>query len=142
MTALRADSRPARPGTVDLVGAGPGDPGLLTVRALELIRNADVILHNHLVSAEILAECGYHARIIDVGKVGHGPQADQTVIERHLIACARAGRSVVRLKRGDPLLFGRGSEEAAALRAAAVPFEIVPGVSRPRLRRQPTREFR
>jgi len=114
---------------VYLVGAGPGDPGLLTVRALELIRNADVVLHDHLVSPEILAECGDRTRLNDVGKVGHGPQADQAAIERQLIALARAGRSVVRLKGGDPLLFGRGSEEASALRAANVQFEIVPGVS-------------
>jgi uroporphyrin-III C-methyltransferase len=114
---------------VYLVGAGPGDPGLLTVRALELIRQADVVLHDHLVSAEILADCGPRAQIIDVGKVGHGPQADQAAIERQLVAFARAGRRVVRLKGGDPLLFGRGSEEALALRAANVPFEIVPGVS-------------
>ena len=129
-----AESRHARtpavrPGTVYLVGAGPGDPGLLTVRALQLIQQADVVLHDHLVSPEILAECGPGTRVIDVGKVGHGPQADQTAIERQLIALARAGRGVVRLKGGDPLLFGRGSEEAAALRAAHVPFEIVPGVS-------------
>ena len=112
-----------------LVGAGPGDPGLLTVRALELIRQADIVLHDHLVSAAILARCGSHTRLIDVGKVGHGPQTDQTAIERELIAFARRGRCVVRLKGGDPLLFGRGSEEALALRAANVPFEIVPGVS-------------
>ena len=122
--------RPAvRPGTVYLVGAGPGDPGLLTVRALDLVRQADVVLHDHLVSAEILAECAPRARVISVGKVGHGPQTDQTAIERQLIAFARDGCRVVRLKGGDPLLFGRGSEEAAALRAAHVPFEIVPGVS-------------
>jgi uroporphyrin-III C-methyltransferase len=114
---------------VYLVGAGPGDPGLLTVRAVELIRQADVVLHDHLVSAEILAGSGPRTRLIDVGKTGHGPQADQTGIERQLIAFARAGRRVVRLKGGDPLLFGRGSEEASALRAANVPFEIVPGVS-------------
>jgi uroporphyrin-III C-methyltransferase len=121
--------RPAVPGTVYLVGAGPGDPGLLTVRALELIGQADVILHDHLVSPEILAECGAHAEVVDVGKVGHGPQADQGSIERQLIALARTGGRVVRLKGGDPFLFGRGSEEALALRAANVPFEIVPGVS-------------
>jgi uroporphyrinogen III methyltransferase/synthase len=121
--------RTARPGTVYLVGAGPGDPGLLTVRALELIRQADVILHDHLISAEILADCKPRARIIDVGKVGHGPQADQAAIERQLIAFASAGHRVVRLKGGDPFLFGRGSEEAMALRSANVPFEIVPGVS-------------
>jgi uroporphyrinogen III methyltransferase/synthase len=122
-------TRPAVPGTVYLVGAGPGDPGLLTVRALDLVRQADVVLHDHLVTAEILAECAPRARVISVGKVGHGPQTDQTAIERQLIAFARDGCRVVRLKGGDPLLFGRGSEEAAALRAAHVPFEIVPGVS-------------
>jgi uroporphyrinogen III methyltransferase/synthase len=121
--------RPAAPGTVYLVGAGPGDPGLLTVRALELIRQADVVLHDHLVSAEILAECGPRTQVVDVGKIGHGPQADQGAIERQLVAFARTGGRVVRLKGGDPLLFGRGSEEATALRAANVPFEIVPGVS-------------
>ena len=125
----RGNRRAVCPGTVYLVGAGPGDPGLLTLRALELIQQADVVLHDHLVSDEILAECGRRARVIDVGKVGHGPQTDQAAIERQLIALATAGRSVVRLKGGDPLLFGRGSEEATALRDARVPFEIVPGVS-------------
>jgi uroporphyrin-III C-methyltransferase len=117
------------PGTVYLVGAGPGDPGLLTVRALELIHNADVVLHDHLITREILAECNPGARLIDIGKVGHGPQTSQTAIEQQMISLARAGRSVVRLKGGDPLLFGRGAEEAIALRGADVPFEIVPGVS-------------
>ena len=119
----------ATPGTVYLVGAGPGDPGLLTVCALELLRQADVVLHDYLVSPAILAECGSRAVIIDVGKVGHGPQMEQDAIEAQLVAYARAGLRVVRLKGGDPLLFGRGSEEAVALRAADVPFEIVPGVS-------------
>jgi uroporphyrin-III C-methyltransferase len=125
----RRHTRPASPGTVYLVGAGPGDPGLLTLRALELLRQADVVLHDHLVSPAILAECGPLAVIIDVGKVGHGPQIDQEAIEAQLVAYASAGLRVVRLKGGDPLLFGRGSEEAAALGAADVPFEIVPGVS-------------
>jgi uroporphyrin-III C-methyltransferase len=115
--------------TVYLVGAGPGDPGLLTVRALELIRRADVVLHDHLVSAEVLGECNAAAQLIDVGKIGHGRQCAQDDIESRLIACARAGLAVVRLKGGDPLLFGRGAEEAAALRGAGIPFEIVPGVS-------------
>jgi uroporphyrinogen III methyltransferase/synthase len=114
---------------VYLVGAGPGDPGLLTVRALELLRQADIVLHDRLVSAEIRALCGSRARLIDVGKVGHGPQTNQAAIERELIALARRGHRVVRLKGGDPLLFGRGTEEASALRAANIPFEIVPGVS-------------
>jgi uroporphyrin-III C-methyltransferase len=119
----------AVPGTVYLVGAGPGDPGLLTVRAVDLMRAAGVVLHDHLISDAVLARCGGSAQLIDVGKMGHGPQADQASIEQQLITCARAGLSVVRLKGGDPLLFGRGSEEARALRAAGIPFEIVPGVS-------------
>ena len=112
-----------------LVGAGPGDPGLLTVRARDLLQAADVVLHDHLVSAAVLAYCGAHARLICVGKVGHGPQVDQAHIEHQLISFARAGLRVVRLKGGDPLLFGRGSEEARALRTAGIPFAIVPGVS-------------
>ena len=116
-------------GTVYLVGAGPGDPGLLTVRALDLIRDADVVLHDHLVSEEILGECGPHTVRVAVGKIGHGPQADQASIERQLISFARAGYRVVRLKGGDPFIFGRGSEEASALRGAGIPFEVVPGVS-------------
>jgi uroporphyrin-III C-methyltransferase len=118
-----------QPGTVYLVGAGPGDPRLLTVRALDLLRRADVVLHDHLVSTEILEECGRRARRINVGKVGHGPQADQAAIEGQMIALAQSGHGVVRLKGGDPFLFGRGAEEACALRAAGIPFEIIPGVS-------------
>jgi uroporphyrin-III C-methyltransferase len=114
---------------VYLVGAGPGDPGLLTVRALDLIRGADDVLHDYLVSPEILALCGRRARLVSVGKVGHGPQAAQEEIEEQLIGLARLGRRVVRLKGGDPFLFGRGSEEALALRAAGIRFEVVPGVS-------------
>jgi uroporphyrin-III C-methyltransferase len=116
-------------GTVYLVGAGPGDPGLLTLRALELLQQADVVLHDYLVSEEILACCNLSARLIDVGKVGHDGGTEQATIERRLISEARNGSRVVRLKGGDPLLFGRGTEEAVALRAAGIPFEIVPGVS-------------
>jgi uroporphyrinogen III methyltransferase/synthase len=87
------------------------------------------VLHDHLVSAEIIGHCNPEAHIIDVGKIGHGRHTTQGDIERQLIAHARAGQCVVRLKGGDPLLFGRGSEEAMALRAADIPFEIVPGVS-------------
>lgn len=112
-----------------IVGAGPGDPGLLTVRALRLLESADVVLHDYLVSGDVLASCGPLTHVIDVGKIGHGHQTEQDDIERLLVTYARSGLSVVRLKGGDPLLFGRGAEEAYALRSAGVPFEIVPGVS-------------
>jgi uroporphyrin-III C-methyltransferase len=118
-----------RSGVVYLVGAGPGDPGLLTIRAAELLARADVVFHDYLVSEAVLARCHEGARLVDVGKVGHGPQCAQSAIETRLIEAARSGLSVVRLKGGDPLLFGRGAEEALALFAAGIPFEIVPGVS-------------
>jgi uroporphyrin-III C-methyltransferase len=123
--------RPSPPqrGTVYLVGAGPGDPGLLTMRASELLAGAGVVYHDYLVSDGVLARCDRQARLVNVGKVGHGPQTAQATIERQLVASARAGHAVVRLKGGDPLLFGRGAEEAIALEAAGIPFEIVPGVS-------------
>lgn len=120
---------PPRPGTVYLVGAGPGDPGLLTLRAADLLARADVIFYDHLVGDGVLARVGPQARLVDVGKVGHGPRTEQDAIERQLVASARAGHIVVRLKGGDPLLFGRGAEEAVAIAAAGIPFEIVPGVS-------------
>jgi uroporphyrin-III C-methyltransferase len=116
-------------GSVYLVGAGPGDPGLLTLRAHQLLQECDVVLFDALVSAEVLALARPGAERIDVGKNGHGPSARQPDINRLLVAHARARRRVVRLKGGDPLLFGRGSEEAEALADAGVPFEIVPGVS-------------
>jgi uroporphyrin-III C-methyltransferase len=117
------------PGTAYLVGAGPGDPGLLTVRATEVLERATVVYHDHLVSDGVLARCNPAAQIVNVGKIGHGPQTAQGDIETRLIAAARAGHVVVRLKGGDPFIFGRGAEEALALRAADVPFEVVPGVS-------------
>lgn len=119
----------ARRGVVYLVGAGPGDPGLLTLRAADLLATADVVFHDYLVSEAVLARCGDGARLVNVGKVGHGSQTAQHVIEKQLIEAARCGQSVVRLKGGDPLLFGRGAEEALALVQAGIPFEIVPGVS-------------
>ena len=118
-----------QPGTVYLVGAGPGDPGLLTLRAAEVLAGATAIYHDHLVSDGVLARCGAGARLFDVGKIGHGRHTCQGSIEQSLVAAARAGDCVVRLKGGDPLVFGRGAEEALALSDAGVPFEIIPGVS-------------
>lgn len=116
-------------GIVHLVGAGPGDPGLLTARALELIAAADVILHDRLIPPGALDGAGPDAELIYVGKEGGGPSMAQAEIDRLLVEHARAGRRVVRLKGGDPFVFGRGGEEALALRAAGVPFEVVPGVT-------------
>ena len=119
----------ARPGVAYLVGAGPGDAGLLTARALELLAGADVILHDRLIPAEALAGVRGDAEVVDVGKVGGGEQVPQDETTRLLVEHARAGRSVVRLKGGDPFVFGRGGEEAQALRAAGLAFEVVPGVT-------------
>ncbi len=119
----------ARPGVAYLVGAGPGDAGLLTARALELLAGADVILHDRLIPAEALAGVRADAEVVDVGKVGGGEQVPQDETTRLLVEHTRAGRSVVRLKGGDPFVFGRGGEEAQALRAAGLAFEVVPGVT-------------
>ncbi len=115
--------------TVFLVGAGPGDPGLLTVRAVELIGQADVVLYDRLIPPEALRHARADAELVYVGKQGGGPQMPQEEIDRLLVEHGRAGRQVVRLKGGDPLVFGRGGEEALVLRAAGVEFEIVPGVT-------------
>ncbi|MGZ4269932.1 MAG: uroporphyrinogen-III C-methyltransferase [Solirubrobacteraceae bacterium] len=115
--------------TAYLVGAGPGDPGLLTARALELIARADVILYDRLIPPEALAHARAGAELVDVGKVGGGAQVPQDVTTALLVEHAAAGREVVRLKGGDPFVFGRGGEEAQALRAAGVDFEVVPGVT-------------
>jgi uroporphyrin-III C-methyltransferase len=117
------------PGTVHLVGGGPGDPGLITARGLDLLRRADVVVHDRLVGPELLEEARPDAELVDVGKGrGHAALA-QEEISGLLVARARAGRTVVRLKGGDPFVFGRGSEELDACRAAGVPCEVVPGVS-------------
>ena len=116
-------------GIVHLVGAGPGDPGLLTARALELIAQADVILYARLIPATALDGARADAGLVYVGKEGRGPQMPQEQIDRLLVARARAGRRVVRLKGGDPFVFGRGGEEALVLQAAGIPFEVVPGVT-------------
>ena len=119
----------AQPGTVYLVGAGPGDPELLTLRALRLLESADVVFHDDLVPDEVLALIHRHALVTSVGKRCGRPRITQAGIHRLLVESARAGQSVVRLKSGDPLVFGRAGEEIAALRAAKVPFEVVPGVT-------------
>lgn len=119
----------AEKGVVYLVGAGPGDPELLTVRALRLLESADVVLHDDLVPEELLALVHRHALVTSVGKRCGRPKITQAGIHALMIGSARAGQSVVRLKSGDPLVFGRAGEEIAALRAAAVRFEVVPGVT-------------
>src|SRR5437660_1284201 len=116
-------------GTVYLVGAGPGDPGLITRRALDLIAEADVILYDRLIPAGALDNARPDADLRYVGKRPGEPAVGQDEISRTLIELARAGRSVVRLKGGDPFVFGRGGEEAEALRAAGIPYEVVPGVT-------------
>ncbi len=116
-------------GFVYLVGAGPGDPELLTLRAVRLIASADTIVHDRLVHPGALAHAAPHTRLIYVGKEGGGAQVPQAAIDRVLIAQARLGRTVVRLKGGDPFVFGRGGEEALALEAAGIPYAVVPGVS-------------
>jgi uroporphyrin-III C-methyltransferase len=119
----------AQKGMVYLVGAGPGDPELLTLRALRLLETADVIFHDDLVPQEILALAHRHALVTSVGKRCGRPRITQQEIHALLIESAQAGQSVVRLKSGDPLVFGRAGEEIAALRAAEVAFEVVPGVT-------------
>ena len=115
--------------TVHLVGAGPGDPDLLTVRAARLIREAAVIVHDGLVSDEILALASPDATLISVAKQRNRHSLPQDEINALLVRLARSGRSVVRLKGGDPFIFGRGGEEMEACRVAGVPVEIVPGIS-------------
>ncbi len=119
----------AQRGTVYLVGAGPGDPELLTLRALRLLETADVVFHDDLVTDEVLGLVHRHALVTSVGKRCGRPRITQAGIHALMIESARAGQSVVRLKSGDPLVFGRAGEEIAALREAGVAFEIVPGVT-------------
>jgi uroporphyrin-III C-methyltransferase/precorrin-2 dehydrogenase/sirohydrochlorin ferrochelatase len=118
----------ARRGFVSLVGAGPGDPALLTRRAVERLAEADLVLYDALVNTEAL-ELAPSAQRIFVGKRAGRPAVSQEFINRLLVRAARRGRRVVRLKGGDPFVFGRGGEEALALSAAGLPFEVVPGVS-------------
>jgi uroporphyrin-III C-methyltransferase/precorrin-2 dehydrogenase/sirohydrochlorin ferrochelatase len=121
------DSAPG--GKVYLVGAGPGDPELLTVKATRVLQTAEVVLHDDLVGPEILAMIPLQAEVRSVGKRAGGKHTPQAEINDLLLAYARAGKRVVRLKGGDPLLFGRAGEEMEALRAAGIRFEVVPGVT-------------
>lgn len=118
-----------RIGRVWLTGAGPGDPSLLTVAARRLLDTADVVVHDRLVGSAILASIPPGTLRFDVGKTGHGPATDQVEIIDLLIRLARRGLTVVRLKGGDPFVFGRGGEEALALRAAGIDVDVVPGVT-------------
>jgi uroporphyrin-III C-methyltransferase len=116
-------------GRVSLVGAGPGDPGLLTLRGAELLREADVVVYDRLVSTRLLDLAPARAERIHVGKEPRRPHRSQAEINRLLVEHAELGRAVVRLKGGDPFVFGRGGEEALACARSGVPFEIVPGVT-------------
>jgi uroporphyrinogen III methyltransferase/synthase len=119
----------ARPGVVYLVGAGPGDPGLMTTRSVELLATADVIVHDRLIPSGALEGVRSGAELIYAGKGPGDVAIPQDEIEGLMVERARAGRSVVRLKGGDPFVFGRGGEEGEALARAGIPFEVVPGVT-------------
>jgi uroporphyrin-III C-methyltransferase/precorrin-2 dehydrogenase/sirohydrochlorin ferrochelatase len=130
---LRRKRIAAKPGKVYIVGAGPGDPDLLTVRALGLLRSADAVVYDYLVPAEILSLAPANAARICFARrgrtSGHGAALKQTAIHDAMVRLAREGKSVVRLKSGDPLVFGRGGEEAEHLSREGIPFEIVPGIT-------------
>jgi uroporphyrin-III C-methyltransferase len=129
LVARRGDVPVLAPGHVWLAGAGPGDPGLLTLDALAGLSQAEVVVHDALVDKRVLALAGPQARLEFAGKRGGKPSAIQADISQRLIELARAGARVLRLKGGDPFVFGRGGEEAAALAAAGVPFRVIPGVT-------------
>ena len=116
-------------GSVVLVGAGPGDPELLTLRAVRALQSADVILFDDLVSRDILDFARREAKKMLVGKTGHAPSCKQDDINALMISLAKAGRRVVRLKGGDPMIFGRADEEIAACRAAGITVDVVPGIT-------------
>jgi uroporphyrin-III C-methyltransferase/precorrin-2 dehydrogenase/sirohydrochlorin ferrochelatase len=116
-------------GSVTLVGAGPGDPELLTLRAVRALQEADVILYDRLVGPEILDFARREAKTMLVGKTGYGPSCRQDEINALMITLARAGKRVVRLKGGDPMIFGRATEEIAACRSAGIAVDVVPGIT-------------
>jgi uroporphyrin-III C-methyltransferase len=129
VTAARAGHPPGRPPTVTLLGAGPGDAELLTVKAVKALRRATVALVDDLVGAGVLRYLSRSARVVHVGKRGGCRSTPQDFIDRLMIAEARRGEVVVRIKGGDPYVFGRGGEEADALRAAGIEVEVIPGIT-------------
>jgi uroporphyrin-III C-methyltransferase len=129
LAAQRAGVPVFAPGHVWLAGAGPGDPGLLTLDALAGLTQADVVVHDALVDPRVLALAGPRARLEFAGKRGGKPSATQADISQRLVALARAGQRVLRLKGGDPFVFGRGGEEAVTLADAGIPFRVIPGVT-------------
>ncbi|WP_138754236.1 uroporphyrinogen-III C-methyltransferase [Paenibacillus sinopodophylli] len=116
-------------GMVYIVGAGPGDPELISVKAMRRIQQADVILYDRLISKELLAYAGPHTELVYCGKAPGSHAMSQQLINEALVRFAQAGKTVVRLKGGDPLVFGRGAEEALELASWGIPYEIVPGIT-------------
>lgn len=129
MTAARPNSFSRDAGRVFLIGAGPGDPGLITVKGLACLRAADVVVYDRLIAPELLDEARRDAELIDVGKHSGHHLVPQEQINALLVDRARRGKSVARLKGGDPFVLGRGGEEAEALVRARIPFEVIPGVT-------------
>ncbi len=129
LTETRNQAQAAEAGSVTLVGAGPGDPELLTLKAVRALQSADVILYDDLVAREVLDFARREARKMLVGKTGYGPSCKQEEINALMVQLAKAGRRVVRLKGGDPLIFGRATEEIDACRNAGIALEIVPGIT-------------
>lgn len=124
-----AEAPTAEQGSVTLVGAGPGDPELLTLRAVRALQSADVILYDDLVSKEVLDFARREAKRMLVGKTGHGPSCKQSEINALMVGLAKSGRRVVRLKGGDPMIFGRAGEEIEACRKAGIAIDVVPGIT-------------
>ncbi|HET7718311.1 MAG TPA: uroporphyrinogen-III C-methyltransferase [Bauldia sp.] len=129
LVALLAGLPRLMPGHVWLVGAGPGDPGYLTLHAVSALAQADVIVHDALIDDRVAALARPDARLEPAGKRGHQPSAEQAAISARLVELARAGERIVRLKGGDPFVFGRAGEEMLALAGAGIPFRIVSGVT-------------
>lgn len=133
MTFIPSDSRLSggslAHGRVDLVGAGPGDPDLLTLKAHRALASAGVVIHDRLISAEILALVRPEAQVIEAGKTGFGPSMPQKEINALMVEHARAGAHVLRLKSGDPSVFGRLDEELAALEDAGIAWRVIPGIT-------------